>query len=262
MRPILFTLLLLTGVTARAQWSPDPSLNNAVCNFASHQMEAQLISDGAGGAIVVWRDGRNIATAMDIYAQHIDASGALLWNTDGVAICNAASDQFAPRLVSDGVGGAIIVWYDNRAGNYDIYAQRISGSGIVQWATDGVAVCTASGNQNAHQLLADGSGGVFIVWSDGRTSGPNADIYAQRLNASGTALWTTDGVSVSNAASLQNIPQIVSDGAGGAIISWEDWRNFSQSDIYAQRISSGGSYSWTFNGVVICSEPNLAHQYN
>jgi hypothetical protein len=262
MRQYLFFLFVTISTAATGQWSPDPSLNNAVCNFAGHQMEEQLISDGAGGAIIVWRDSRNIATQADIYAQHVNASGVLLWSTDAVAICNAVSDQFSPRLVSDGAGGAIIAWYDNRAGNYDIYAQRINGAGVVQWTTDGVAVCTATGNQNAHQLLADGSGGAIIVWSDGRTGGPNADIYVQRVDASGAILWSGDGMPVSTAGALQNIPQIVSDGAGGAIISWEDWRNFSQSDIYAQRISSNGFYNWNFNGVVICSEPNFAHQYN
>ncbi|MBK7735883.1 MAG: hypothetical protein IPI36_12105 [Chitinophagaceae bacterium] len=163
MRKLFILISLLNCYCALAQWSPNPSLNNAICNYTSHQMDVQMVSDGSGGAIVVWRDGRNIANAIDIYAQHISASGNLLWNVDAVPICNAASDQFAPRLVSDGANGAIIAWYDNRSGNYDIYAQRINSSGVVQWTTDGVAICIATGNQNAHQLLADGNGGAFIV---------------------------------------------------------------------------------------------------
>ncbi|MBL7738109.1 MAG: T9SS type A sorting domain-containing protein [Chitinophagaceae bacterium] len=258
----LFTLLyILSGHCALAQWSPNPSLNNAICAYTSHQMDVQLVSDGSGGAIVTWRDGRNISTAMDVYAQHISASGASLWNVDGVAICNATQDQYAPRLVSDGAGGAIIAWYDNRAGNYDIYAQRINASGIVQWTTDGVAICTATGNQNAHQLMADGSGGAFIVWCDGRTSGPNADIYGQRVNASGVVQWATDGEAINFVGSLQNIPQLTTDGGTGFFVTWEDWRNFGQADIYAQKVSSNGFYAWSYQGVAICTEANGA-QYN
>lgn len=260
MKPICIFLLLLANAAGYAQWSNDPSINNVVCNFSGSQTNVQMISDGAGGAILTWEDTRN--SIRDIYAQGIDANGLLKWNVDGIAICTATSDQYSPRLVSDNAGGAIITWYDNRAGNYDIYAQRINSVGVVQWTTDGVVICNSTGNQNAQQLMADGSGGAIIVWSDGRVGGPSADIMAQRINASGTVQWTTNGVSVCNANSLQNTPQLVSDGAGGAIISWEDWRSFSQPDIYAQRISSNGFTNWSFNGVVICSEPNLANQYS
>ncbi len=260
MKAIFIFILVLTNLGAYAQWNNNPSINNAVCNFTGSQTNVQVVSDGAGGAICTWVDTRN--GTQDIYAQRIDASGALQWNVDGIVICSALSDQFSPRLVSDAAGGAIIAWYDNRSGNYDIYAQRINAAGVIQWLADGVPVCTATGNQNAQQLIADGSGGAIIVWSDGRVGGPSADILAQRIDASGTVLWTTNGASVCNATSLQNTPQLISDGAGGAIISWEDWRSFSQPDIYAQRISFNGFTSWNFNGVLICSEPNFANQYS
>lgn len=264
MRTKLILLLILIQVSVIAQWSPNPSINNAVCNFAGNQQNLQLVSDGAGGAILTWEDTRNSST--DIYAQRISATGSLLWAVDGVPVCNAAFNQLTPKLVSDGASGAIITWKDDRngagAGSYDIYAQRINASGVVQWTADGEVICTASGIQSAQQLIADGAGGAIIVWSDGRSSGSaNADIFAQRINSAGAVLWTANGATVCTASSLQNIPQIVSDGAGGAIVSWEDWRNFSQADIYAQRISNGFT-SWSFNGVVICSEGNFAQQFN
>jgi hypothetical protein len=258
MRSTILLFFLSLCFTTYAQWNNSASVNNPVCNFSGNQTAVQVISDAAGGAIYTWIDDRN--GTQDIYTQRVDANGTRQWNTNGIAICNATSDQFAPKLVADGSGGAIIVWYDNRSGEWDIYAQRINAGGTTLWTADGVSICTATGNQNAQQLISDGSGGAIITWSDGRTGGPNAEIYAQRINTAGTTLWPTNGVSVCNASSLQNIPQLVSDGSGGAIIAWEDWRN-SQSDIYAQRISSNGITSWTFNGVAICSQSG-AHQYN
>jgi len=263
MRQSFFLLLILCCNYSNAQWSNDPALNNAVCNFSGSQTNVQMVADGTGGYIAVWEDTRNSST--DIYAQHVSATGNLLWNAAGVPICSAAFNQLTPKIVTDGTGGAVIAWIDDRngggAGNYDIYAQRINNGGTVLWGVDGVPVCTATGIQNALQMLADNSG-AMIVWSDGRVGSPNADIYVQRLNQAGTPLWTIDGVAVCTASSLQNIPQIISDGgAGSAIICWEDWRNFSQPDIYAQHISNGFT-DWTFNGVVICSEPNFASQSN
>lgn len=263
MRTNLIALFIFLQAGAVAQWSPDPNTNNAICSYAGYQQNVQLVSDGSGGAILTWQDTRNSST--DIYAQRINALGVMQWPADGVAICNAAFEQINPRIVSDNSGGAIIVWQDDRngagAGNYDIYAQRIDAAGVVQWTMDGVAVCTISGIQNAQQIVTDGAGGAIIAWSDGRVGSANADIYAQRINGSGIALWTAGGATVCSASSLQNIPQLFNSGVGEAIISWEDWRNFSQADIYVQKISNGFT-SWAFNGVVICSEPNFAAQYN
>ena len=95
-------------------------------------------------------------------------SGALLasfstaqadWVTDGVPICTAANSQGSPTIVSDDVGGAIITWRDPRSGgDNDVYAQRISASGDVQWTTDGVPICTASNSQGAPKIVSDGAG--------------------------------------------------------------------------------------------------------
>ena len=61
------------------------------------------------------------------------------------------------------------------------------------------------------------------------------DIYAQRVNAAGSPQWTADGVALCTAANDQRDPTIVSDGAGGAIVTWDDRRNGGY-DIYAQHV--------------------------
>ena len=63
------------------------------------------------------------------------------------AICIATGDQSSPTIVADGAGGSIITWYDLRSGSSDIYAQRINAAGVVQWTANGVAICTATGEQ-------------------------------------------------------------------------------------------------------------------
>jgi hypothetical protein len=57
----------------------------------------------------------------------------------GLAVNGVAIDTSAgsPRPVADGVGGAIVTWSEKRGADYDIYAQRISASGVVAWAVDG-----------------------------------------------------------------------------------------------------------------------------
>ncbi|MBI4549058.1 MAG: hypothetical protein HY707_13830, partial [Ignavibacteriae bacterium] len=240
-------------------WSTDPNINNAICTAQNHQIIPTITSDGAGGAIITWSDTRS-GSSLDIYAQRINASGVVQWPADGVAISTAAHSQYAPTIVSDGAGSAIITWYDIRSGiTYDIYAQRINASGVVQWTVDGVAISTAADDQYNPTIVSDGAGGAIITWLDGR-SNITYDIYAQRINASGVVQWTADGMAISTAAGDQYFPTIVSDGTGGAIITWSDTRSGSSLDIYAQRINASGVVQWTADGVAISTAAN--QQYN
>ncbi len=243
----LILLLAIAGLSsAHAEWIPN---GTAVAPSPDPVPGApQIVSDGSGGAIVVWQNSG--ASGKDIYAQRVNASGAVLWVADGVAICAAAYDQINPHLAADGSGGAIIAWEDSRGGSYDIYAQRVDASGVVQWATNGVAICSAANSQDFSGIVSDGLGGAIIAWDDYR--GGNYDVYAQRVDASGVVQWTADGAAVCMAASTQSLPSIGSDGSGGAVIAWQDYRG-GTSDIYAQRLNGSGAALWTTDGVPLCT---------
>ena len=87
------------------------------------------------------------------------------WVQDGVVLCNWTWHQHAPTITSDGAGGAIVTWMDYRSGNnYDIYAQRVNASGSVQWTANGVALCTATGDQLYPTITSDGAGGAIVTW--------------------------------------------------------------------------------------------------
>ncbi len=246
----LSLLVLLAAHPARAQWTID---GVAVCTATGDQAAPGVISY-AGGATIVWADNR--AGDFDIYVQHLDAGGSPQWAADGVVVCSATQDQFDPRIIPDGSGGAIVVWQDQRSGAFDVYAQRINSSGAVLWTTNGVALCTASGSQIYPFITPDGGGGAIVTWTDYRAGFPNTDIYAQRISAAGSVLWTADGVVINALPSTQYFANIATDGASGAIITWMDNRTAPNGyDVYAQRVNSVGSVLWASTGVVICAGP-------
>src|SRR5438132_486746 len=261
---VLFTAVLICVVRnqqALGQWSHDPAANTPISTAADDQSSAVITSDGSGGAIIAWHDRRNGAH-YDIYAQRINATGIVQWTPNGVPISTAANYQYYPTITNDGAGGAIITWYDVRGGiNEDIYAQRVNSAGVRQWIvsgdSNGAAISLAGNDQSNPTITSDGSGGAIITWTDNRSG--NSDIYAQRINASGVVQWTAYGAAISQASGIQNNPIITSDGSGGAIITWVDYRG-SASDIYAQRINAGGAVQWTGNGVPICTAAD--YQYN
>lgn len=223
------------------------------------------IPDGTGGAIVVWEDDRHAQTSLhDIYAQRVTGDGTIApgWPRDGLPVCSAIDDQRVPQLIPDGTGGAIIAWQDNRndpGGPFpspDIYAQRVTGAGEIPpgWQVNGIPICTTPETQGSPTLASDQAGGAVISWADGRSlSLTGADIYAQRISASGEIApgWIADGIAVSREAGHQNNPQTVTDGLGGALVIWLDARTDPDWDIYAQRITGGGTIApgWPAGGV-------------
>jgi hypothetical protein len=226
----------------------------------------QIASDGYGNAIIAWRDDRDGGSKVKIYAQKVDSGGNMLWTTDGVGVRSEPTtpgNAYYPTIVLDGSGNAIITWMDSRSGKWEVFAQRVDSNGNMLWTTDGVGVRsqpTTAGSASTPQIAPDGSGGAIITWPDFR-SGSKNDIYAQRVDASGNRLWTTDGVGVRSqpgTASEATYPRIAQDGSGGAIITWHDRRSVSKYDIYAQRVDSNGNMLWTTDGVGVRSLPATA----
>jgi hypothetical protein len=222
-------------------------LGIAICEAAQTQFKHRITSDGAGGAIIVWQDSRNVD--YDIYAQRVNDTGEVQWATDGIVICAEAGDQVLPHIIGDGAGGALISWDDERGVDNDVYAQRINSTGIVQWIPGGAPICTEDNHQYHSQIASDGAGGAIITWMDYRSV---QDIYAQKIDGSGSVCWQPNGILVSADAIYNQDPKIVSDGEGGAIISWADSRDDVYMDIYAQRVAGSGALRWTSAGAAIC----------
>ncbi len=223
-------------------WADD---GEGVCTYSASQSYPEIISDGSGGAFICWMDPRDVSTGWDIYVQWINPSGSPMWTAPGVPVCQADYTQGHPWVVSDGAGGVILVWYDQRDGGRDLYAGRVNAAGTSLWG-NGIPICTAPTDQVAYRIVSDGAGGAIFTWSDERIKA-GGDVFAQRIDASGDALWTLDGIRVCNVNVFQQQPQIVSDGSGGAIIAWEDERG-----IIAQRIDADGTGLWFADGDTVC----------
>jgi hypothetical protein len=243
--------MLCAETSLHADWVAN---GTPVCDATYGQHMPKSVSDGAGGAIIAWADARSTAPSVGIYAQRIDGYGNALWTTDGVALyANIFNSYYYPEISSDGAGGAIVVWRDDRNGEHDLFAQRVDASGATLWGTEGVTISDAPTVQRNYRIVSGGSGGAIIAWQD--SSSGSADIYAQKIDASGAAQWAAGGVAICTNAFEQHEPCIETDGLGGAFIAWDDHRG-GPTDLYAQRIKANGTVAWTANGIVICNAAN------
>lgn len=235
----------------------DPNGTN-ICDESGIQNNIRILFNGTNGAIIVWTDYRG--TNDDIYAQKIGSDGEIGWDDGGTVICNATgpgSDmQIEPSICTDGTGGAIIAWKDQRDDNDgDIYVQGIEDDKSLKWTINGVLICNAGTHpfdqQRLPSVCGDSLSGAIISWQDSRNNA--LDIFAQRIASNGTLMWATNGTPICTADNVQQKCDIVSTMDGGAIITWQDYRN-SNWDIFAQRINSLGAGQWTGNGSTICSK--------
>lgn len=241
------------------QWNVD---GVAIATLGKHSAP-QLIADGAGGAIMVWSyllpDGNTIALLADeVYAQRVNSAGVPQWTAGGVVLSAAAVGPALPRLIADDAGGAIMAWVDARDGGSGsgIYAQRIDGTGLLQWTPNGKRVSSINSLIKLYpQLVADGAGGAILAWTV-----LNNGVYAQHLNAAGESQWTAGDVLLSKPLDAQapdkQAAQLIPDGVGGAIVAWEQGDNTvaASFDVYAQRVNGAGVTQWVSGGMGIATE--------
>ncbi len=176
--------------------------------------------------------------------------------TLNLPVCTATGDQYSPVLAPDGIGGQYIAWYDYRSGLSRVYAQHILGSGQPDpaWPANGLPVTTNAPQQIFPKLVSDGGRGVIVSWEDGRNT--SWDIFAQHLIVTGVdPAWPATGRAVCTDPFAQNYHSSISDGAGGVILAWTDFRTSGSTgqDIYAAHVLASGVVdpAWPVNGRAI-----------
>lgn len=227
----------------------------------------EMISDGDDGVIVSWTEKNKAVTPLvyTIYVQRIDKNGNCVWGTgcnDSVAVVSGTNYQ--AELTSDGNNGAFIAWRDSRSGSFQVYGQHISSTGVELWGAADKLVSTYSGQTLT--LSADQSGGVFIGFYYYVDSTIRANVYVQRMDASGNQLWGATGKAAVNVIHDQKEPNILSDGNNGVYVSWTDWRvlgSSGASSIYMQRLNSNGDPyggNWIQDGIPILANNSYSEK--
>ena len=235
---------------------------------APGRLPVSAISDGSNGVIVAWQNDRGV------YAQRVDSSEQTIWQQGGVLICECPSIS-GFTLTPDGLGGAIITWGDASArpddrddpAYYDpvpFYSQRISADGELLWNDSPVST------GKSRQVVPDGNGGAIIAWNNYSVyyKGLQDDrLCVQKIAPDGSRLWGDEGMLVvasepyrqltpeekasgvpgtitRSRPTYEGYHDIVTDGAGGVIVFWEEETEYDEHKVYAQRLDDRGNTIW------------------
>lgn len=118
--------------------------------------------------------------------------------------------------------------------------------------------------------------GWFVIWQDARnTSATRTDIYAQKYDKNGVALWSPGGIPVVNGprdehftysfnGNYRNYSVAATDSAGGFYITWiqDSISQYNWRRIYVQNILSNGDRLIPGDGKVIAyTPPGASYEY-
>ena len=147
----------------------------------------------------------------------------------------------------DGAGGALIFWSDDHTSSTnstDVRAQHLdrAGARASYWPAEGLWCHGAPYGSILRGIVADGAGGATLAVEDASASGGlQFDVYVDHVT--GLGVLNQIRVPACRDPHQQQQTTLVSDGAGGAILAWQDLRdtptgslNFT---IYAQHVGAG-----------------------
>lgn len=127
-----------------------------------------------------------LATAFNAHAQWpIDPANPL-------PICNDASSQKNLGIVSDGVGGYIVLWTDNRlaAERYAIYGQRLDAHGDFLWEPNGRLLREVPGKSiNTYGAARMSNNNFMLAYSSGLGQFTADTLYAMAFDVDGQPAW-------------------------------------------------------------------------
>ena len=206
-------------------------------------------ADGTGGVIAQFHsDG--------LLAYRFDSLGAQVWTWE-----SPSYERPRFQTVPATHGGTFLQWITPER---RIRLTLLGNDGITAagWPDSGIDVaCAAPSGIDEVSVCSDSTGGIYVVWPVMMNT---TDLYAQHFRGDGSVApgWEPCGNLVSGAPRYQDDAVCISDGTGGVVIIWQDWRYSRSSgsiEPFAVRLAGDGSLiaGWSPGGLSIASPTHV-----
>ena len=147
-----------------------------------------MTADSANHAILAFQDIRNGGNN-NVVAYRIAPDGSFAWGADGIALSNSTAFDVSPKITVTSAGNAVFAWQADDV----IIMQKVSPSGTLLWGSTGISISSTGATLSWPQLLPVGTDEVILKYfhDTGPPNSPTRLVYAQRYDASGTAVWSS-----------------------------------------------------------------------
>ena len=210
--------------------------------FISQDMQA--VPQPGGGALILY----SLNSSADfsepgVLVDRVDAIGVLSHRAIPLSVYYTSSWIPVENALAGADGSAIaVVSVSAGVGTRDLYAVSLLADGSPAWSPAERPISAAAGRQQNSSCASDGAGGLFVAWSDERTTATMPDVYATHMLADGTIApgWAANGKAISATTGEQSHASTVADGAGGAWLVWTDARSGNY-EIYYTHLHADGT---------------------
>jgi len=163
------------------------------------------------------------------------------WPTSPAAplvVADRSGEQVQPKIAAIAGGGFYVSWFDNSAGGYDVYLQRLDVEGFELWPHDGVLVADRSfSSTQDYGLSVDTEGNALLAFRDDRVS--PIQITAAKIAPDGSMLWGPGGVQVSSGNIFVASPRVTGTLDDKIVVAWT-----SDVNVMIQQLDASGAPQW------------------
>ncbi|MEO0070499.1 MAG: T9SS type A sorting domain-containing protein [candidate division WOR-3 bacterium] len=206
-------------------------------NGDADQFGSDVAINQLGEFIIVWTDCRD--GQEDIYAQRFDIQGNRIGDEFKINTDIGGASQNSPSVAATLDGGYWVAWADARAGNLDIYCQRLARDGTPIGSNFKVNDDSASAHQRTSSIGMERQGNIGIAWDDERNG--ESDIYFAVFDSLGKEVGDNIKVNEELPGALHYYPS-VAGGKGRFLVTWTEIRG-DEADIYGQFFDREGEPS-------------------
>lgn len=233
----------------------DSTIGARLCVGAATGVYAVPVTDGAGGAFVVWIE--SSGEDCNLRIQHVlsDGTPASGWPQEGRVLCVAAGTQTQPVAAAIPSGGLWAAWKDYRDPQHPaVYFTKLSQDGTLATGFPADGSLASSGIATDPQLSADGTGGVWLAWLQGVST--SRDLRLQHFDSSGQrdVAWPAEGrVIVPPQAELTS-PRLAAAASGAFFLAWRTLATGADA-IRLTRFDNQGANAagWTATGEAVAN---------
>lgn len=208
----------------------------------SSASEPILYPDGLGGYWMVFKMRGFEDTWNRLFVQRVNSFGKPYFSEPGIAVSAFPGDQTQADAAPT-ASGLSLVWRQSAEPGLpaDIFMQKISFAGELEFGKSGLPVCTDPGNQLNPKLW----GSVhhienYVCWEDEREGEIRPAIYIQKVHPESGLSWASNGMKVFSSAQTAKRPILCEDSKGGVFVIWEDYRSGTGWQLWFQSFTQQG----------------------
>lgn len=248
---IISLFMLMPGLFA--QWSSDPSVNNALSVSSGEQAIPKVATSPYGVTYVAWFS--NESGNYNVRLQKLDVFGEIQWAEGGLLVSDHTAMTWLTDwdMTVDQEDCAILTFQDIRNVDNDVFAYRIGPDGEFLWGADGIEMSTGPAFDAAPKVCVTNSGNAVFAWQADNV------VIRQKISPEGAKLWGENGISISG-ANTYSWPQLIAAGEDDVIMKyfedsgpvWAPTRH-----VFAQRYDTDGNAVWD-NAAIISNAGGIS----